>query len=137
MASKGLWPHHSKCIVHISGSSPVASCSHSSPSSSSPSSLPPSKAPSQPLSHLLPNQETNIKSTKYPHLDNYGSHSSKSLKAEIKTLAKIRHRNIVKILGFCHFDDSIFLISEFLQKGSLGESKSVCRQQFSCFYMPL
>ncbi|XP_062167540.1 probably inactive leucine-rich repeat receptor-like protein kinase At5g06940 [Alnus glutinosa] len=52
---------------------------------------------------------------------NYGSHSSKSLKAEIKTLAKIRHRNIVKILGFCHSDDSIFLIYEFLQKGSLGD----------------
>jgi serine/threonine protein kinase len=45
---------------------------------------------------------------------NYGSHSSKSLKAEIKTLAKIKHRNIVKILGFCHSDDSIFLIYEFL-----------------------
>jgi len=43
------------------------------------------------------------------------------LKAEIKTLAKIRHRNIVKILGFCHSDDSIFLIYEFLQKGSLGD----------------
>jgi serine/threonine protein kinase len=62
---------------------------------------------------------------------NYGSHSSKSLKAEI------RHMNIVKILGFCHSNDSIFLISEFLQKGGLGESKFVCQQQFSCFYRPL
>jgi serine/threonine protein kinase len=68
---------------------------------------------------------------------NYGSHLSKSLKAEIKTLAKIKYRNIVKILGFCHSDDSISLIFEFLQKGSLGELKSVCRQQFSCFYRPL
>ncbi|XP_041028537.1 probably inactive leucine-rich repeat receptor-like protein kinase At5g06940 [Juglans microcarpa x Juglans regia] len=54
-------------------------------------------------------------------LANYGSQSFKSLKAEIKTLAKIRHKNIVKILGFCHSDDSIFLIYEFLQKGSLGD----------------
>ena len=54
-------------------------------------------------------------------LINYGSQSSKSLKAEIKTLAKIRHKSVVKILGFCHSDDSIFLIYEYLQKGSLGD----------------
>lgn len=54
-------------------------------------------------------------------LVNYQSQSSKSLKTEIKTLAKIRHKNIVKILGFCHSDDSIFLIYEFLQKGSLAD----------------
>ncbi|KAG2687009.1 hypothetical protein I3760_09G033600 [Carya illinoinensis] len=54
-------------------------------------------------------------------LVNYGSQSFKSLKAEIRTLAKIRHKNIVKILGFCRSDDSILLIYEFLQKGSLGD----------------
>ncbi|XAR68552.1 Non-specific serine/threonine protein kinase [Bertholletia excelsa] len=52
---------------------------------------------------------------------NFGSQSSKSLKAEIKTLAKIRHKNIAKILGFCYSDDSILLIYEYLQKGSLGD----------------
>ncbi|XP_028114530.1 probably inactive leucine-rich repeat receptor-like protein kinase At5g06940 [Camellia sinensis] len=52
---------------------------------------------------------------------NFGSQSSKALKAEIKTLAKIRHKNINKILGFCHSDDSIFLIYEYLQRGSLGD----------------
>lgn len=51
----------------------------------------------------------------------FGSQSSKSLKAEIKILAKIRHKNVAKLLGFCHSDDSIFLIYEFLQKGSLGD----------------
>lgn len=54
-------------------------------------------------------------------LANFGIQSSKALKGEIKTLAKIRHKNIVKILGFCHSDDTIFLIYEFLEKGSLGE----------------
>ncbi|CAB4286775.1 unnamed protein product [Prunus armeniaca] len=54
-------------------------------------------------------------------LVNFGVQSSKALKAEIKTLAKIRHKNVVKVLGFCHSDDSIFLIYEFLQKGSLGD----------------
>ncbi|XP_052174083.1 probably inactive leucine-rich repeat receptor-like protein kinase At5g06940 [Diospyros lotus] len=52
---------------------------------------------------------------------NFGSQSSKVLKAEIKTLAKIRHKNVAKILGFCHSDDAIFLIYEYLQKGSLGD----------------
>ncbi|XAR69432.1 Non-specific serine/threonine protein kinase [Bertholletia excelsa] len=52
---------------------------------------------------------------------NFGSQSSKALKAEIKTLATIRHKNIAKILGFCYSDDSIFLIYEYLQNGSLGD----------------
>lgn len=54
-------------------------------------------------------------------LVNVGSQSSKALKAEVKTLAKIRHKNIVKVLGFCHSDESIFLIYEYLQKGSLAD----------------
>ncbi|XP_044469056.1 probably inactive leucine-rich repeat receptor-like protein kinase At5g06940 [Mangifera indica] len=61
-------------------------------------------------------------------LENFGSLSSKTLKTEIKTLAKIRHKNIIKILGFFHSDESIFLIYEFLQKGSLGDL--ICRQDF-------
>lgn len=52
---------------------------------------------------------------------NYSSQSSKALKNEVKTLAKIRHKNIVKILGFCHSDDTIFMIYEYLPKGSLGD----------------
>ncbi|KAM7530112.1 hypothetical protein LguiB_033522 [Lonicera macranthoides] len=52
---------------------------------------------------------------------NFGTQSLKTLKSEVKTLAKIRHKNIIKIMGFCHSDDSMFLIYEFLQKGSLGD----------------
>ncbi|GKV34640.1 hypothetical protein SLEP1_g43001 [Rubroshorea leprosula] len=59
---------------------------------------------------------------------NFGRQSSKALKAEVKTLAKIRHKNIVKVLGFCHSDECIFLIYEFLQKGSLGDM--ICRPDF-------
>ncbi|KAJ1375841.1 Protein kinase domain [Sesbania bispinosa] len=54
-------------------------------------------------------------------LVNFGNQSSKSLKAEVKTLAKIRHKNVVKILGFCHSDESVFLIYEYLHGGSLGD----------------
>ncbi|CAL0310572.1 unnamed protein product [Lupinus luteus] len=54
-------------------------------------------------------------------LVNFGNRSSKSLKAEVKTMAKIRHKNIVKILGFCHSDESVFLIYEYLSERSLGD----------------
>ncbi|KAK7336597.1 hypothetical protein VNO77_17143 [Canavalia gladiata] len=54
-------------------------------------------------------------------LVNFGNQSSKSLKTEVKTLAKIRHKNVVKILGFCHSDESVFLIYEYLHGGSLGD----------------
>ncbi|KAK9055473.1 hypothetical protein SSX86_026556 [Deinandra increscens subsp. villosa] len=54
-------------------------------------------------------------------MPNFRNQSFKTLKTEVKTLAKIRHKNIVKILGFCHSDDSIFLIYECMEKGSLGD----------------
>ncbi|KAJ8753388.1 hypothetical protein K2173_019787 [Erythroxylum novogranatense] len=54
-------------------------------------------------------------------LVNIGSQPWKVLKSEVKTLAKIRHKNVVKVLGFCHSDESIFLIYDYLQKGSLGD----------------
>ncbi|WOK91996.1 putative inactive leucine-rich repeat receptor-like protein kinase [Canna indica] len=45
-----------------------------------------------------------------------------TVKAEIKNLAKARHRNIAKLLGFCYSRGSILLIFEYLQKGSLGDA---------------
>nr|GEY10747.1 probably inactive leucine-rich repeat receptor-like protein kinase At5g06940 [Tanacetum cinerariifolium] len=51
----------------------------------------------------------------------FGNRSFKTLKTEVKTLAKIRHKNIVRILGFCHSGDTIFLIYECMEKGSLGD----------------
>ncbi|KAL1813570.1 hypothetical protein ACET3Z_023635 [Daucus carota] len=52
---------------------------------------------------------------------NFESQSLKTLKAEVKTLAKIRNKNIAKILGFCYSSDALILIYEHLQKGSLGD----------------
>ncbi|KAI3939678.1 hypothetical protein MKW92_007004 [Papaver armeniacum] len=45
----------------------------------------------------------------------------KKLKAEMKTLAKIRHKNITKLLGFFLLEDSVILIYEFVPMGSLGD----------------
>lgn len=64
-------------------------------------------------------------------IENLGAQSLKELKAEIKTLAKIRHKNIAKILGFCYSEESIYLIYEHLPKGSLGDL--ICKM---CFEMP-
>ncbi|KAK8571813.1 hypothetical protein V6N12_027886 [Hibiscus sabdariffa] len=42
-----------------------------------------------------------------------------SLRNEIKFLTEIRHRNIVKLHGFCLHRRSMFLIYEYMEKGSL------------------
>ena len=43
----------------------------------------------------------------------------KSFKSEIQALANIRHRNIVKLYGFCSCSKNSFLVYEFMEKGSL------------------
>ena len=55
-------------------------------------------------------------------LTNFGSSSLRTLKAEIKTLAKARHKNLAKLLGFCYSEDKVLLIHEHLEKGSLGDA---------------
>ena len=44
-----------------------------------------------------------------------------SFDAEIKTLGKVRHNNIVKLYGFCYHEKANLLLYEFMQNGSLGE----------------
>ncbi|KAG6546889.1 hypothetical protein Mapa_011505 [Marchantia paleacea] len=41
--------------------------------------------------------------------------------AEIRTLGKIRHRNIVRLLGFCTNNEINLLVYEYMPNGSLGE----------------
>ncbi|KAF3450118.1 hypothetical protein FNV43_RR06198 [Rhamnella rubrinervis] len=49
------------------------------------------------------------------------SHNDSGLSAEIQTLGKIRHRNIVRLLGFCSNKETNLLVYEYMQNGSLGE----------------
>ncbi|WOG80860.1 hypothetical protein DCAR_0100004 [Daucus carota subsp. sativus] len=44
----------------------------------------------------------------------------KSFTNEIRTLTSIKHRNIVKLYGFCSKPQQSFLIYEFLERGSLS-----------------
>ncbi|KAI5059455.1 hypothetical protein GOP47_0025774 [Adiantum capillus-veneris] len=49
-----------------------------------------------------------------------GSHDH-GFSAEIQTLGKIRHRNIVRLLGCCSSKETNFLVYEYMPNGSLGE----------------
>lgn len=40
-------------------------------------------------------------------------------KNEVRTLTKIRHRNIVKLYGFCLHQKCMFLVLEYMERGSL------------------
>ncbi|KAK8557612.1 hypothetical protein V6N13_007970 [Hibiscus sabdariffa] len=46
---------------------------------------------------------------------------------EVNVLGKLRHRNIVRLLGFLHNDTSMMIVYEFMQNGSLGEALH-CKQ---------
>ncbi|EYU32615.1 hypothetical protein MIMGU_mgv1a000562mg [Erythranthe guttata] len=50
-----------------------------------------------------------------------GNSIENSFRAEILTLGKIRHRNIVKLYGFCYHQGSNLLLYEYMERGSLGE----------------
>ncbi|KAK9293099.1 hypothetical protein L1049_021084 [Liquidambar formosana] len=50
-----------------------------------------------------------------------GNNVDNSFRAEILTLGKIRHRNIVKLYGFCYHQGSNLLLYEYMARGSLGE----------------
>ncbi|WCJ33296.1 Leucine-rich receptor-like protein kinase family protein [Euphorbia peplus] len=50
-----------------------------------------------------------------------GSSHDNGLSAEIQTLGRIRHRNIVRLLGFCSNKEDNLLIYEYMPNGSLGE----------------
>lgn len=50
-----------------------------------------------------------------------GSSHDNGLSAEIRTLGKIRHRNIVRLKAFCSNKETNLLVYEYMPNGSLGE----------------
>ncbi|XXG61931.1 hypothetical protein AAC387_Pa05g0410 [Persea americana] len=44
----------------------------------------------------------------------------KSFNNEIKALTEIRHRNIVKLYGFCFHEQCMFLVYEYMERGKLA-----------------
>ncbi|KAG8651681.1 MDIS1-interacting receptor like kinase 2 [Manihot esculenta] len=59
----------------------------------------------------------------------------KTFETEIQALSKIRHRNIVKLHGFCLHEQQSFLVYEYLEKGSLAKilSKDEEAREFNWF----
>ncbi|XP_022883087.1 MDIS1-interacting receptor like kinase 2-like [Olea europaea var. sylvestris] len=45
--------------------------------------------------------------------------------SEIRALTEIRHRNIVKLYGFCSNDQNSLLVYEYLDRGSLAKTLSI------------
>ncbi|GMH23674.1 hypothetical protein Nepgr_025517 [Nepenthes gracilis] len=50
-----------------------------------------------------------------------GSEAQKTFETEIQSLTRIRHRNIVKLYGFCCHTQHSLLVYEYLDRGSLGK----------------
>ncbi|KAF5176026.1 Receptor-like protein kinase [Thalictrum thalictroides] len=45
----------------------------------------------------------------------------RSFQNEIRTLTEVRHRNIVKLNGFCSEQGCMYLVYRYIQRGSLGK----------------
>ncbi|XP_042060943.1 receptor protein kinase CLAVATA1-like isoform X1 [Salvia splendens] len=50
-----------------------------------------------------------------------GRGSDRGFRAEIRTLGRIRHRNIVRLLGYVSNEDTNLLLYEYMPNGSLGD----------------
>ncbi|KAJ6711073.1 hypothetical protein OIU74_011854 [Salix koriyanagi] len=48
--------------------------------------------------------------------------SSSDFVGEVNLLGKLRHRNVVRLLGFLHNDSDMMIIYEYMRNGSLGEA---------------
>ncbi|KAF2307143.1 hypothetical protein GH714_025097 [Hevea brasiliensis] len=51
--------------------------------------------------------------------------SSDDFVGEVNLLGKLRHRNIVRLLGFLHNDTDIMIVYEYMPNGNLGEALHV------------
>ncbi|KAL8117846.1 uncharacterized protein LOC141723408 isoform X2 [Apium graveolens] len=68
---------------------------------------------------VMPNNEP-VAVKRLPVMSRGSSHDH-GFNAEIKTLGRIRHRHIVRLLGFCSNHETNLLVYEYMPNGSLGE----------------
>ena len=58
------------------------------------------------------------------HAEGVGVDNIKFFTNELAALTEIRHRNIVKLLGFCFNEEHTFFIYEFMERGNLADMLS-------------
>ncbi|KAI3881590.1 hypothetical protein MKW92_044314 [Papaver armeniacum] len=68
---------------------------------------------------VMPNGD-NVAVKRLPGMSRGSSHDH-GFNAEIQTLGRIRHRHIVRLLGFCSNHETNLLVYEYMPNGSLGE----------------
>ncbi|XP_072951169.1 uncharacterized protein [Typha angustifolia] len=68
---------------------------------------------------VMPNGEQ-VAVKRLPAMSRGSSHDH-GFSAEIQTLGRIRHRHIVRLLGFCSNHETNLLVYEYMPNGSLGE----------------
>ncbi|XP_024977482.1 leucine-rich repeat receptor-like serine/threonine-protein kinase BAM1 [Cynara cardunculus var. scolymus] len=68
---------------------------------------------------VMPNNE--LVAVKRLPVMSRGSAHDHGFNAEIQTLGRIRHRHIVRLLGFCSNHETNLLVYEYMPNGSLGE----------------
>ncbi|CAH9073702.1 unnamed protein product [Cuscuta europaea] len=51
-----------------------------------------------------------------------GSSESEDVVGEVNVLGRLRHRNVVRLLGFLHNDREAMIVYEYMENGSLGEA---------------
>ncbi|URD95423.1 Receptor protein kinase CLAVATA1 [Musa troglodytarum] len=69
---------------------------------------------------VMPNGEQ-VAVKRLPAAMSWGSSRDHGFSAEIQTLGRIRHRHIVRLLGFCSNHETNLLVYEYMPNGSLGE----------------
>ncbi|MQL41392.1 hypothetical protein EI012_26140, partial [Escherichia coli] len=64
---------------------------------------------------------------KLPSIPSEETSNLKAFRSEIQALTEIRHRNIVKLYGFCSHSRFSFLVYELVERGSID--KILCNDQ--------
>ncbi|XP_014629743.2 MDIS1-interacting receptor like kinase 2 [Glycine max] len=70
---------------------------------------------------LLTGQVVAVKRLNISDSDDIPAVNRQSFQNEIESLTEVRHRNIIKLYGFCSWSGQMFLVYEHVQRGSMGK----------------
>ncbi|XP_042479711.1 MDIS1-interacting receptor like kinase 2-like [Macadamia integrifolia] len=73
------------------------------------------------IAKLSTGQVVAVKNLHQPLQEECENANTRAFRNEICALTKLRHRNIVKLYGFCSFTQHSFLVFEYFERGSLAK----------------